>query len=603
MAVVSIAREPVAGPASAWIATRSDLATCRASFPAAEARDWDPREREEVIAVLDTLISELTTYRGKVLLAHREDGRWGTALDRDFADWRARSTRGGRGAAVGELRLAEGLADLPELERAVESGEVGLEHARVLTGLRKDASPEVVRALEGDAGADLLNKARQLSAPELRKAASAAAARIDAEAAQRDFEAVHRRRSFTSRRHAGGRKGEFFLNDVDGTLLETALDAIVGTPAADDDRTREQRRADALVTLAGRVTQAGHDRNGAQIRPHLALVVTEETWTAVTTHRAAFDAALGSDPTPQTDYAGRSFFPTDDGGSDQDGCDHDGPVDGDADRLRRPGPERLSPLGALPPLPNVPAAELEDGSVVPLGELGRIMCDCETTRVVLDAESVPLDVGQTQRHYTRELRRAITTRDRHCQWPGCTIRASWCEVHHKHWYSHGGATSIDNGLTLCSYHHHRVHDHHVRITPVVGGHAFHDRHGQPIGTTRWLARTPPRRRTDDGLTPPLPTADPHGRATSTPPNDAGRALPAPPADTGRALPAPPADTGRALPAPPADTGRALPAPPADTGRALPARDPATTAGAADRRYAPALWEFGADPGQPAEPPF
>jgi hypothetical protein len=53
--------------------------------------------------------------------------------------------------------------------------------------------------------------------------------------------------------------------------------------------------------------------------------------------------------------------------------------------------------------------------------------------------------------------------DRHFQWPGCTPRASSCEVDHIDRYSSGGPTSLANGLTLCSFHAPRsappAHDH------------------------------------------------------------------------------------------------------------------------------------------------
>jgi hypothetical protein len=127
--------------------------------------------------------------------------------------------------------------------------------------------------------------------------------------------------------------------------------------------------------------------------------------------------------------------------------------------------------------------ELDDGTVVPLSELQRLACDCELTRIVLDADGVPLDVGRTQRTYTKELRRAVLARDGHCRWPGCTLRAEWCEVHHVRWYSHGGVTSLANALTLCTFHHHEVHRHDIAITTTAAGTRFTRSHGTPIGTS------------------------------------------------------------------------------------------------------------------------
>src|SRR5699024_8595635 len=114
------------------------------------------------------------------------------------------------------------------------------------------------------------------------------AAKVDAAAAQEEFEAVYRRRSLTMRKQAGGVAGEFFLDPVAGEQLRIALEAIAGRPGRDEQRTREQRLADALTTLSGRVLAAGADRAGAQVRPHLALLVSEETWVGILARRRRF---------------------------------------------------------------------------------------------------------------------------------------------------------------------------------------------------------------------------------------------------------------------------------------------------------------------------
>ncbi|MFD1504574.1 DUF222 domain-containing protein [Georgenia yuyongxinii] len=587
-----------------------------------------------------------------MLVAHKEDGRWGTALDRDFADWRGRASGTGRGPAVGELQVAEGLAAMPEVADAVAGGELTLEHARALTRLRATGSAEVKAALEGGAAADLVAKGKSLSAPELAREAKKVAAAIDAQAAQDSFAAVWRRRSVATRRGAGGRVGEWFLDDVGGTIVETALDAIVGKPGTDDDRTREQRRADALVTMASRVLQVGADRVGAQIRPHLALIVEEQTWAALLARRAAIEAAdqaavdaaagftgaafgLGPDGLPRAlgtlDTAGTDGRDT--AGTDTSGTDCGGAGGG------RDGcvPARRVVLPGLPPLPNVAPAVLEDGSLVPGGELDRIVCDCQVTRIVMDAASMPLDVGQTQRLYNRELRRAVTTRDRHCQWPGCSIRAAWCEVHHVWFWANGGPTALCNGCTLCIYHHHRVHDEHIRITILADGFDFHYRDGRHLGTTHRPPRPSGARRATtgnvvpDALTParttchdPLieswpPTLDQTPRAgASTGPATTGTRKAQPTATTltsatsgadGTGTPRPGAPPGSQPSAPPGGQPGAPPggqpgAPPGGQPGAPPGSQrgapPGKSAGAHPQ---PLLWVDGIPAGQATEPPF
>src|SRR5690625_474401 len=106
---------------------------------------------------------------------------------------------------MGEVKLAEGLAELPALAQAVDDGDLGLDQAKVLTRLQEHASDEVKQAL-AEGGLDrLMTQAKRdgLTAPELGKAAKAWAAGIDAAAAQKDFEAVRRRRSLTMRNQIG----------------------------------------------------------------------------------------------------------------------------------------------------------------------------------------------------------------------------------------------------------------------------------------------------------------------------------------------------------------------------------------------------------------
>jgi len=54
-------------------------------------------------------------------------------------------------------------------------------------------------------------------------------------------------------------------------------------------------------------------------------------------------------------------------------------------------------------------------------------------------------------------RRAILARDgRQCSWPGCESRKN-LEVHHLQWRHFGGGNDSLNLVTLCRYHHHKLH--------------------------------------------------------------------------------------------------------------------------------------------------
>ena len=46
--------------------------------------------------------------------------------------------------------------------------------------------------------------------------------------------------------------------------------------------------------------------------------------------------------------------------------------------------------------------------------------------------------------------------------------APWCEVHHIQHWDHGGPTSVDNGVLLCSHHHQALHHDQITIQMTDG---------------------------------------------------------------------------------------------------------------------------------------
>lgn len=87
----------------------------------------------------------------------------------------------------------------------------------------------------------------------------------------------------------------------------------------------------------------------------------------------------------------------------------------------------------------------------------KLACDADLIPLVLGGKGQVLDVGRAQRLFPPHLRRALVARDKGCAFPDCSMPASWCEAHHMRPWSRGGSTSIDNGVLLCSRHHHVIH--------------------------------------------------------------------------------------------------------------------------------------------------
>ena len=49
-------------------------------------------------------------------------------------------------------------------------------------------------------------------------------------------------------------------------------------------------------------------------------------------------------------------------------------------------------------------------------------------------------------------------RDDGCAFAGCTSPPAYADAHHIQWWSHGGTSDLANGIMLCGFHHHRIHD-------------------------------------------------------------------------------------------------------------------------------------------------
>jgi hypothetical protein len=92
------------------------------------------------------------------------------------------------------------------------------------------------------------------------------------------------------------------------------------------------------------------------------------------------------------------------------------------------------------------------------GELRRLACTAGIVPVVLGGRSEILDLGRSSRLFSRAQRKALRIRDRRCRARGCDVPATWCEAHHLKPWAMGGATDLDDGVLLCSFHHHRAHD-------------------------------------------------------------------------------------------------------------------------------------------------
>jgi hypothetical protein len=74
----------------------------------------------------------------------------------------------------------------------------------------------------------------------------------------------------------------------------------------------------------------------------------------------------------------------------------------------------------------------------------RLSCDATISRILLDPESVPVEIGRATRLIPQRLRRLLELRDKECTHPACHIPARWCEAHHIVHWAEGGTTDLAN---------------------------------------------------------------------------------------------------------------------------------------------------------------
>src|SRR6202521_647155 len=117
-----------------------------------------------------------------------------------------------------------------------------------------------------------------------------------------------------------------------------------------------------------------------------------------------------------------------------------------------------SSLETLLALAGAPAAEMEHCLPVSSKTIERLACDSSIARILLNSESLVIDVGRSKRVVSEPGRRALTARDGHCTWRECDRPASRSAAHHLVHWIHGGTSDLDNLVLLCHRHHWMVHE-------------------------------------------------------------------------------------------------------------------------------------------------
>jgi hypothetical protein len=327
-----------------------------------------------------------------------------------------------RRAAERKIELAAGLRRHPRLAAVLDEGSVSVRKVEVLLEEtehlpRRTADAVIVRVL---AAAD------ERTVPQLRADVRVAELALDAEAA--------------AARHAEARRDRCvrmvpapdamawihaLLPAADAVTVMTALDGAAACEPG-DQRTADQRRADALTAMARRVLDSGLGPDGMPLpvrqhrRPHLLVTV------------AGVSAGVGP--------AGAA-----------DGSAGGGAGSGTAAHLAGYGP-------------------------VPLTAVAHLLGGASRAPLLVDDAGVPVvEVAGTDRYRpSADLARAVIDRDRTCRFPGCRVPADRCDIDHVEPFDPDRPArwqTVERNLQALCRHHHRLKTHggwYVSRDPISG---------------------------------------------------------------------------------------------------------------------------------------
>ena len=343
--------------------------------------------------------------------------RYGSSSTRAHLMTTHRMSAGEASRTVRTAKQLHGTSAVTEpTRRAVAAGVVSAEQGVVVAAAVNRLSPSVEPQRVEAAQADLLQHARTLSFSQLQVAANHLVEVIDPDTVDETLEqqlAAQERKALASAWFTGQQgtdgiaRGRFALPNLTFAMLKKHLDAHTSPRRVATGTTGTETSADAGGSVPAETAVADLPYGNRLGRALCELI-----------------EHLPTDGHPQHGVANATIV-----------------VTVDEDKLRDGAGEAL----------------LDTGGAISIGETRRLACNAGILPIVLSGESKILDLGMTRRLFDRHQRLALATRDQGCVFPGCERPPAWTEAHHRIPWSQGGATDIDNGCLLCSFHHHLIH--------------------------------------------------------------------------------------------------------------------------------------------------
>ncbi|WP_186816435.1 DUF222 domain-containing protein [Cellulomonas aerilata] len=364
----------LAGLAPDVAAALSVLAQVTDTLCAADVSQCEGRAALAMVNALAAATSRLEALKIRTLPVVEADGLWATGGARSFATWVARRHHLPTHTAHAQVRLGRTLRDsLPLTDLAARSGEISLAHAQVLATLAPTTPQRCAVLADPDNECNeafLVGEARTRSVDGLRLLTRHSAAVFDPDADDRGYVEACDREHLQLSRLGDGYHLQGWLTVPHGQTLKVALEAATAVPAADDDRTTDQRRAQALADVAQ--ISLDHGRTGSRrtTRPRLSVLVGHAELAALVAaaRRRSGEHATGETPARTPGYGTRAIL--------------------------------AGESVAGPP-------QLEDGTPIPRALLDRLACDSEIQRIIFGPVA-----GHGRRPGGTDLHRPPTCGDR-----------------------------------------------------------------------------------------------------------------------------------------------------------------------------------------------
>ena len=348
--------------------------------------------------------------------------------------------------AAGQVKMAKQLESLPSVRDAVESGDISIANAKVLSGTSERTGAEQV-----EQASELLQKAAVLSPEQLAQEAG----RWAAQRRPDDAENIYRRQR--------ARRRLSFWDGDDGMVhLRGELDPVTGAKvrkrfvqeverlrrldlhsADGQKRSLDQRMADALDTLTS------HGSIYARTDDAPNGVGGNDQGAGVGKGKGVDNGAGGKgNGVGKGERVGKGEGVEKGGG--RCGCGSRASADITiVQHLSAGGTDAF--------------AEIAGGGVIPQSVLEEYFCNAAIKGVVFSHKGVPLWHGHTKRLATKAQMNALRARYGGCG--GCDANVWICDGHHVEPVSRGGRTDIDNMMLLCWICHQKVHHHGWREVP------------------------------------------------------------------------------------------------------------------------------------------